>query len=240
MEETKTLNARNVSDSWLRAFQPVPRCLNGETVWVIGGGPSLRNHDPSALKDEEVVVTNEAFALYPTALALVFVDVGWWQRRKSAIRNTWKGRFIIGRGNYRKIYAGDGVLNVAYRSGMEWSANNRILGGKNSGLAALNCAWLMGASRAILLGFDMKPTDGRNNYHALHPVSGKPNYTHRYVSLFIPEMERAAKRTEDLGFVVINATPDSALTCFPSRPYDWCLENFRSGNGQSTDLAGGT
>jgi len=147
-------------------------------------------------------------------------------RRRAAVEKVWKGGLLIGRGTFHKQYTKHGCENVAYRSGMIWSQNPKQLAGKNSGLAALNCAYLMGAARAILLGFDMKPQEGRNNFHNLHPVSGKPNYTHRYVNLFIPEFIQAAKNCDDLGFVVINATPGSALECFPKRSLDWCLERY--------------
>jgi len=222
---------RLVDDTWLRQYQPLAKCLAGQTAWVIGGGPSLRNFDPACLAGRAVLVTNEAFSLVPDAVALVFVDVGWFQRRKAAIKRTWRGSYVIGRGPNHKLYASDGVTNVAYRSGLYWSENSRILGGKNSGLAAVNAAWLMGATRAILLGFDMKPTPGpdgrqRNNYHNLHPGPQDRNYTHRYKHLFIPEFEKAAQEMERLGFVVINATPDSALTCFPMRSLQWCLDRY--------------
>jgi hypothetical protein len=200
--------------------------LDGATVFIIGGGPSLRNHDPEKLKGHQVIVTNEAFALHPDALALVFVDVGWWQRRKAEVGKVWQGGLKIGRGNYQAIFRASGVVNVAYRSNWVWSEDPYMLGGKNSGLAAINAAYLMGARRAILLGFDMKPVEGRNNYHTHHPVSGKPNYVHRYVSLFVPEMVKASERIEQAGFIVINATEGSALECFPKRSLDWCLKKY--------------
>jgi hypothetical protein len=212
---------------WKRNYTAIPRILEGEeVVYVLGGGPSLRNYDPEELRGQRIIVTNEAFALHPEADALVFVDVGWWQRRKGAVLDVWEGGLLIGRGNYRKLFEAGGCKNVAYRSGVVWSTEPEVLGGKNSGLAAINAAWLMGAKRAVLLGFDMKPVEGRNNYHSIHPVSGKPNYTHRYVQIFIPEIAKASEMVEKVGFVVINATEGSALTCFPKRSLDWCRKMY--------------
>lgn len=218
---------REKKEDWLRNYKKIPRCLEGEeVVYIFGGGPSLRNYDPAELRGKPIIVTNEAFNLHPEAVALVFVDVGWWQRRKKVVQEKWQGGHLIGRGNYRKLWEAGGCLNVAYRSGVVWSTEPYVLGGKNSGLAAINCAWLMGAKRAVLLGFDMRPVEGRNNYHSTHPVSGKPNYTHRYVQIFIPEIAKASAFIEKVGFVVINATPNSALTCFPKRSLEWCREMY--------------
>ena len=131
---------------------------------------------------------------------------------------------LIGRGPYLDSYRRTGVTALAFRSGEYWSQDLRILGGHNSGLAAANAAWLMGAARIFLLGFDMKASDGRSNFHNLYSENPK-GPAHRYVSIFLPEFVQASKRLETIGGgVVINLTPDSAMTCFPERSLDWALE----------------
>jgi len=211
---------------WLNTYDSVPQDLiHGENVFVIGGGPSLRNFDPVVLEGRSVIVTNEAFQMFPDAQALVFVDIGWWQNRKDEVLSTFKGT-IIGRGPYSTMYRQDRIINVAFRSGDFWSEDPRQLGGRNSGLAAMNAAVLMGAKRVFLLGFDMKPIGDRNNYHNLHPTSQGRNL-HRYINIFLPEMIKASKRIETLGHVVINCTPDSALDCFPERELEWVLKTYQ-------------
>jgi hypothetical protein len=198
--------------------------MPGEDVFILGGGPSLRNFDVSVLDGAQVIATNEAFILAPDAAALVFVDYHWWARREIEVRETFAGE-LIGRGPYRSAYKRTGVTSVAYRSGEVFSIDPRLLGGRNSGLAAVNAAWLMGAARIFLLGFDMQGDGARNNFHNLYPDSPKAP-AHRYVSIFLPEFEKAAKRLETIGGgVVINLTPGSALKCFPERSLDWALEN---------------
>lgn len=210
---------------WLNTYDMVPQDLiQGRDVFVIGGGPSLRNFDPKILEGRDVIVTNEAFSMIPDAKVLVFVDIGWWQGRKQAVLDTFTGT-IIGRGPYSSMYRADKIVNVAFRSGDYWSEDPRQLGGRNSGLAAINAAVLMGARRVFLLGFDMRSVGDRNNYHILHPTSvGRQQ--HRYLNIFLPEMVKASQRIEALGHIVINCTPDSALTCFPERTLEWVLRTY--------------
>jgi hypothetical protein len=82
--------------------------------------------------------------------------------------------------------------------------------GGNSGYQALNLAVLLGARRILLLGFDM----GGEHWHPRHPYGlnnpSEGNFA-RWLRAFetgLPDLERA-------GVEVINATPGSALNCFP-------------------------
>jgi uncharacterized Rossmann fold enzyme len=216
---------------WVSTYDALPKSLIGESVFIIGGGPSLRNFQSRQLEGKKVVVTNEAFSLYPSAHALMFVDVGWWQRRVHEVLEVFEG-LIIGRGPYGRMYKAQGreVVNVGFKSGMVWSEDARLVGGKNSGLAAINAAFLMGAKRAFLLGFDCRNVAGRNNYHHLHDDASQRNVGHRYLNLFLPEFLEASKRIESLRrvegveFEVVNITPGSALKCFPERSIDWAMK----------------
>lgn len=213
-------------DSWLTQYDAIAPRLPDADVFVLGGGPSLRNFDCSRLVGHKVIVTNEAFVLAPWAEALVFVDAHWWARRMDAVKQIFTGQ-IIGRGPYLDSYRRSGCTAVAYRSGEVFSVDPRLLGGHNSGLAAINAAWLMGAARIFLLGFDMQGSNGRNNFHNLYPESPAAP-AHRYVTIFMPEFVKAAKRLEVVGRgVVINCTQGSALSCFPERPIEWALDSDR-------------
>lgn len=213
-------------DSWLSGYDRLAPTLEGADVFILGGGPTLRNFDVGCLEGREVIAINEAFLLAPWARALVFVDYHWWARREMEVRKVFAGQ-LIGRGPYRDAYRRTGVTNLAYRSGEVFSIDPRLLGGRNSGLAAVNAAWLMGAARIFLLGFDMQSDGNRNNFHNLY-ADAPTAPAHRYVSIFLPEFGKAAKRLEAIGGgVVINLTPGSALKDFPERSLDWALKNGR-------------
>lgn len=201
----------------------IPTGLISGTAWVIGGGPSLRGFDPALLAGRTVIATNEAFSLFPDALALVFADQHWWERRRVQVIEEFHG-IIITRGSNVPIYRRDGIHWMEFRSRVDWSRDPKGMGHHNAGLIALNCAYLMGASAAVLLGFDMRMKGKRGNYHDRHPPQARGQQ--RYRQQFIPEFERAARRIEEDGFAVVNATPGSALGCFPKKPLEWCLEHM--------------
>jgi hypothetical protein len=91
------------------------------------------------------------------------------------------------------------------------SNDPRRLAGWCSGGRAINLAYLLGASEIVLIGFDMHEKRGAN-YHNMHKgmhVEGRKE------AKFMPAIEAMASGLADAGVKVINATPGSALTCFP-------------------------
>ena len=83
--------------------------------------------------------------------------------------------------------------------------------GRNSGYAAIGLAYLFGAARIILTGFDMQRTDGRNHWHADHPAPLKNlGVIENWRSL----MRQLALDLKGAGVPVINCTRTTALTCF--------------------------
>lgn len=201
----------------------IPTGIINGTAWVIGGGPSLKGFDPTILASRTVIVTNEAVFDFPDAMALVFADLGWWEKRREAVLREFGG-IIITRGPHESVYRRDGIHWAQFHGRLDWSQDPKMMGAHNAGLIALNAAWLMGASAAVLLGFDMRADGGRTHYHDRY--TEPKDMAGRYATHFIPEFERAARRIEVDGFAVVNATPGSALRCFPARSLEWCLEHM--------------
>ena len=96
-----------------------------------------------------------------------------------------------------------------------------IHSGGNSGYQAINLAYLFGATRIILLGFDMHNHSGKSHFFGDHPpqvgASGmKPD---RFIASF-----RTIK-PEKYGIEIINCTRETALDAFPRhRLEDLCLK----------------
>jgi hypothetical protein len=82
----------------------------------------------------------------------------------------------------------------------------------NSGAQAVNLAFLFGARKIVLIGFDMKAApDGRRHWHDEHP---KPLLQ---VSQFGEWLHKANALADDLraaGCDVVNCSIETALTCF--------------------------
>jgi hypothetical protein len=81
--------------------------------------------------------------------------------------------------------------------------------GCNSGFQALNLAILWGASVIVLVGFDMRRVDGAAHFFGEHPASLSTPVDY---SRFVPHFERAEVPE---GVQILNATPESALACYP-------------------------
>ena len=110
---------------------------------------------------------------------------------------------------------------------------------KNSASAAISLAYHLGATTIILLGIDLQKTNGRVHWHAGYPDKQKTPTTHqrKHNNAIIPVKEvqppfkrhmsgypRIAKDAQKLGIRIINASPDSALTCFEKMSVKEALE----------------
>jgi hypothetical protein len=94
----------------------------------------------------------------------------------------------------------------AGRSGL---GRDKIHHGGNSGYQAINLAYLLGATRIILLGYDMSSAKGQHFFGSHPPSMANGNYKD-----YIPRFDGLAKDLDREGVEVINCTPDSALTQF--------------------------
>lgn len=92
---------------------------------------------------------------------------------------------------------------------------SKIHFGSNSGYQAINLAYLLGAQRIILLGYDMHRSDDKAHFfgnHPYHKPSGGPND-----SLMLDWCDKFNQLAYDLdkeGVEVINATRKTVLTAF--------------------------
>lgn len=87
----------------------------------------------------------------------------------------------------------------------------RIHSGRNSGHAAIGLAAMWGATRIILLGFDMQRTGGATHWHGEHaaPLANPPSMVR-----WVQEMATLGPGLRRLGVHVVNASRATALTCF--------------------------
>jgi len=88
--------------------------------------------------------------------------------------------------------------------------------GGNSGYQAVNLAYLLGASRVVLIGFDMQGAGpGRNHFHPDHNAGGRHNLTNPTESLYRQWRRRFSEIHEALaeeGVALVNASRETALT----------------------------
>jgi len=120
------------------------------------------------------------------------------------------------------------VMRRNARRGLQTRTNDELCWGKNSGAAAVNLALLLGASKIVLLGFDMKVDmeNGKHEGHNWHDSHKrwrqKAPEDKIYVKTFIPtfiriraDLERFNNNGSKRKLEILNATPGSALEAFP-------------------------
>lgn len=89
--------------------------------------------------------------------------------------------------------------------------------GRNSGHQAVAMAHLFGARRIVLLGYDFQRTFGKAHWHGEHPARlSRLGNLERWAR----QMETLAADLASAGALVVNATRESALRCFPRMTLD--------------------
>ena len=79
----------------------------------------------------------------------------------------------------------------------------------NSGAGCIALAAHLGARKIIMLGYDCQHTGGRAHWHGDHPPQlGNARSVGRWLESF-------ARLAESLTCEVVNATRETALTCWP-------------------------
>lgn len=208
-------------------IHPVPRRWPGEAFVCIASGPSLTREDVDAVRGRaRVIVVNRSIEMAPWADVWYGADAKFWK---------WAHR---GEGNWGAVkqiadsYAGlkftvtvestkwPGVtlLGKGTSHGLSLDPMKICLGG-NGGYQALNIAVLMGASRVLLLGYDMRVgAKGKQHWHADHPMTMRSPY--QTFQRAYPTLVEPLKKA---GVEVINCSRDTAITCFPRMPIDQAL-----------------
>jgi len=184
---------------WLQAFA-------GRTVVIVASGPSLTEDDCTTVRSSglPVFVTNTMFRRFPDADVLVAHDARWWKLYRSEVEKTFRGR------RFRCDAVG-----IASERNPQTFLRYRSFG--NSGTAAIALAALAGARNVVLLGCDCRRTGGQTHSHGDHP----PELSNaRSIERWAPKFAKAAAYARGKGCEVVNASRETALTCFPRVPLE--------------------
>lgn len=113
---------------------------------------------------------------------------------------------------------------AAAEYGLHWVQSRTGLGlcrepwvvnqGLNSGHQALNLAYHLGATRILLLGYDMQRTEGRSHWFGDHPRGLQIQSPY---DQFAERLALLAVGMAAAGIRVVNCSAQTALTCFERR-----------------------
>jgi hypothetical protein len=177
----------------------------------MASGPSLNLGDCSTLDRicDKTMVVNSSYKMWPCATYLYTNDPDWLcdqaeiPEQMQVYCGYWGSWPLPERVNnqYKAIKTVRGLC----------TEKDRLSWGGNSGYAAINLAYHLGAKKVILIGYDQKGDDYTAHWHEPHADHIKkkfnfPMWHERYNELAID--------AEQHGLRIINATRDTALTCF--------------------------
>lgn len=218
-----------------------PRWKGYKAAIVAATGPSL-TQDVADLCESATrhaligtIAVNDAHRLMPWAEVLYSCDAAWWQHHKGV--QHFQGERWSSHGSYEGSHKSEhaevtnnkkpaalefGLHLVRGKSEFGFSFDPGFIHfGSNSGFQAINLALLFGVKRVILVGFNMQvPAGAPRHFFGNHP---KPLLNNTTYLEWVPHYRDAARRLPP-GIEIINATPNTALTCFPQMELSDALE----------------
>ena len=184
------------------------------TAIVIANGPSLTQEDVDLCRGTgRVYAVKEAIYLAPWADATYCADNEWWHIKKGLPE-----------------FAGEKWtcnLDAAQQYGLEhididfdiiWGGKGVIASGGNSGFQTMNLAYLQGASKIVLLGFDYGYTGTKK-----HWFDNTPYKRSSHSSNYKEWLKRINLAADCIDIPVLNASRESAIQCFPRMSLHECL-----------------
>ncbi|WLB14817.1 hypothetical protein QIH87_49760 (plasmid) [Bradyrhizobium elkanii] len=196
---------------------------NGRAVAIIASGPSAKKANVGLLRGlMPVIAIKKSVELAPWADVVYGCDHHWWRDVRGLMN--FKGLKLA----YDRHVCGDeyGIRKVEipdiYCNKLLFGKVGTVGAAGNSGFQALNLAVQFGASRILLVGFDMNGEHwyGRNGWaFASNPT--EDNFR-RWRAAF----DGAASDLSELGIDVINASPGSSLKAFRKMSVEQALREW--------------
>ena len=199
---------------------------------IVGGGPSLKGFDWGKLKGRKnIIAVNRAFLDVPHA------DI-WFSEDARVITDLWGSKLrefqglkvwhAIEKHAVPDVQAIDPSIRIIEKKREDKFWSRRFSDGlsysSNSGVGAINIAWLLRADPIYLLGFDCR-TDGlrMENYHSSYRDHDPlwevgSNAADNFLSDFTGWVAPHVKDTQIIN--VINPAYPSALTCWETMSYE--------------------
>lgn len=218
----------------------IPKMWNGGECWIIGGGTSI--HKQFGIPDEvvrekmdlralspyfepihskHIIGLNAAFMLGDWVSLCYFGDRVFFDKHKEKLYEfpNLKIRHV-NLSVYDRIWYKDiKQINFSLQPMGICTEPDKIYWNYNSGAAAINLAYHLGAKRVYLLGYDMKPAcpAGRPDNDATHWHNAYGDFRiHPYAfQKFLKPWRAIAQDAARLGLEIINVNPDSAIEVFP-------------------------
>lgn len=218
----------------------LPKIWNGATAYVIGGGASIvrtfnipdhvvegvrtRRLPVSAyapymtqLHSKHVLGVNVAYQLGSWVDFCFFGDEGFGMKHLHGFCN-YKGKVLTIRDKFAQpCYKHYRITYIAKSNRTNGIDAKKVCWNGNSGMAAVNVAYLLGATRIVLVGFDMNVDKDYQHYHQQYRKEKRAK--NLPFKQHLSCMDAVKADADKLGVEIINSNPDSAITQFEKQPF---------------------
>jgi hypothetical protein len=199
-----------------RKYGKIEQTLKDKTVFLIAGGPSLKDFDFSSLKGKNVIAINKAFMYLPEYQYLYWTDSRFYTWYKNDIDKQECKKYTP------CINPNDvsGNITVLKNSGgriIDLTTPDSITAGNNSGFGAISLAIKLGASKIYLLGYDMGYTGNKTHFHDGYPSNTAKQSVYNSMLKYFEDNADIIKSVVK----IYNTSATSNLKCF-----DYCDINI--------------
>ncbi len=210
----------------------IPSMYRGKTVCLLGTGPSLTQGQIAAARERDFVLfgCNNVWETVPDLSVLWGTNGIWWDHYWGPSLAAYPAaKWTVN----RAAATAYGINWTAERNAPGLSTDRSIIHhGHGGGFSMLNLAYLMGAERIVLLGYDLKYAadyDGRGRQVGSSPrhfFGEYPNELLHWPSISVRNgiheelLELYASVAKQNPAEIVNCSPGSALRCFPMKSID--------------------
>jgi hypothetical protein len=182
---------------------------SGQSVYIVGGGPSLKGFNWNHLKGKHTIAINKAFKVIPWSEVLYWTDARFYRWHKHDI-DALEGIKVTCR-NAPCLSPNIILLTTSGKTGID-KRPNFIRAGNSSGFAAINVAYHLGVKKIYLLGFDMESSDKNTHWHEGYGIRHDHNIYQRNM---ISNFDGIYELLKSEGIEIWNANPNSQLKSIP-------------------------
>lgn len=185
--------------------------MSGHIAVCIASGPSLTQEDVDFCKDTgaKIYAVNDCYRMARWANYVYAADPEWWDAHAEAVGYLGAEAWTCNPDSAQKY----NLNYIRADSRLLWSGDPTVVAsGGNSGFQTINLAVLHGATKVVLLGYDMQlGVKGKKHWFGDHPpgVDRGSNYGD-----WLARMRKAAPM---IPVPVFNCSRDTAIDCFPRK-----------------------
>jgi|SRR5690554_4736614 len=197
----------------------IDKIFNGQTVVCLASGPSLTQEQVDQVEYSYLptIAINNTFKLAPWCDLVFACDIKWWYKYyEEVIETCWDAELWtikgVGQHFHKKTKTlGPTINEVGFTRTLGLGYNDKISHGGNSGYLAVNLAYLMGAKKIILVGYDHQHTDGKTHWHGDHDktyFAKNADDTQRWLNNF----RILSRALQNEGIDLVNCSIETAIT----------------------------